>query len=139
MKSLRRHAESRMPPPRTIAIAGLDGTVVTLLAGAIWRIRRALPSEAPQAVRVDHGGGAILTPETVAALLAKLAATGTQLLAFHAPDGTPLHMARGAIQGVRPTNGMEHPGAGAVLLLGGTRMQAVRESVDQAVAILDPA
>ncbi len=92
-----------------IQLTGLDGSTILVAKGAIFRLRATLPSEAPAAVKIEYGGGYILTSEPLAALLARLQ-PDAKLIRLTTRSGAAVYLDAGAISRVREALPINGPG-----------------------------
>lgn len=116
-----------------IAIDGLDGSPVLIAPGSICRIRRALAHEAPDATKVEHGGGCLFTREPAADLIARIGAEA-DLVRFTTRGGAEVYLSRGAVAQVRP--GAAQDGGGTEITVAG-RHQHVAEDPAKVASMLE--
>lgn len=100
---------------------------VVVSTSAIYRVRPALPSEAPNAVKVEFGGERLYTKEPLAPLVARLIEAECDLIRFTHIDGEAVYLNKKSIAQFQPALlDIDSVAAKTVFFVSGKR-QAVTE------------
>ena len=115
-----------------LTLTGLNGESILVAAASVFRVRATTPFEAADAIKVEYGGGYLLTLELMADLLARLAPE-VRLIALTSRSGTKVHLAAAAISRVRDALAINGPGTEIVVA---GHYQHVVETVAEVTALL---